>query len=171
MEQDPLQSGKRILRDATIPHGGTLLLILLPVVLLVGTVGIGWLVYWLPHTTLSDSTTLIVIIALMVESALVALLLFMVFPGYLKFVSVANSAVSTTAVKGERYVHALTGSTLGFWEYDVAKGEVYMSGSMMAMLGYPDRDKTDRIDFWWESTHDEDIEGLKRTIEYNFDKL
>lgn len=170
MQQDPLQSGKRILREAKIPHGGTLLLVLLPIIMLAGTGGIGWLIYWLPHTTFAPSASLITLGVLFAEFALVMLLLFLILPGYLSFVKTAGGAVETTASKGERYIHALTGSALGYWEYDVPKGEVFMSASMMAMLGYPDRDKTDSIDFWWQSVHEEDIEGLKRTIEYNFDK-
>ena len=170
MEQEPLQSGKRILRDAVVPRGGGLLLVLLPIVMLTGTLGVGWLVYQLPHTTLASSATLIIVVALLAEFIVVALLIFLVFPRYIKFVNLAGEAISVTAVKAERYVHALTGSAMGYWEYDVEKGEVFMSGSKMAMLGYPDRDKVDSIDFWWKSTHEDDIEGLKRTLEYNFDR-
>ena len=170
MEQEPLQSGKRILKSATKPHGGTALLILLPIVLLAGSLGVGWLVYHLPSTTFSGIAHYVIGGALLGETFLVLLLLFLILPGYLRFAKSAGGAIDITASKGERYVNALAASTLGYWEYDVAKGEVFMSASMMAMLGYPDRDKTDTIDFWWSSTHEEDIEGLKRTIDYNFDK-
>jgi len=170
MEQEPLQSGKRILRDAAVPRGGRLLLVLLPIVLISGIVSIGWLLFVLPTTSLSTYLVPVIVGALAVESLLVALLVFIVFPGYIKFVTLASGAITQTAGKSERYVHALTGSALGYWEYDVQRGELFLSGSMMSMLGYPDRDKVESIDFWWQNTHSEDVEGLKRTIEYNLDK-
>jgi PAS domain S-box-containing protein len=170
MEQPPLQSGKRIIKNSQKPHGGLALIILLPLVLIAGGGSIGWLVYWIPHTTFSGIAQYIIGGAILGETLLSLLLLFLILPSYLRFAKTAGDAVELTATKGERYVNALSASSLGYWEYDVTKGEVFMSGSMMSLLGYPDRDKTDSIEFWWTSTHEEDIEGLKRTIEYNFDK-
>ena len=40
---------------------------------------------------------------------------------------------------------------------------------MMAMLGYGDHDSIGDINFWNESIHPEDMEGVKRTMEYHLE--
>ena len=42
MEQDPIHEGKRILSDARPPHGGKILIILTPIILILGALLSGW---------------------------------------------------------------------------------------------------------------------------------
>ncbi len=158
------------MRDIAIPRGGDLLLFIVPLVLVMGLFGIGWLSYWLPRTTLANMAPYIVIGALFLEALVVSVLIFFVLPGYVRFTKHAKDAVEITALKGERYAHALLGSALGYWEYDLTKNELFLSGHLMAMLGYADREKVETMDFLWANAHPEDVEGLKRTVEYNFDR-
>ncbi len=170
MEQEPLQSGKRTIMEIAHPQGGKAFLILAPLMLLVGAIAVWWLLHWLPQTTYAGWTATIIGGFMVIEAAFFTLLLIYIFPGYLLFTKQALHAIEITAVKGERYVHALVGSGLGYWDYDIDKKEVFMSGSMMAMLGYPDHDKVESIEFWFNSVHPDDVEGFKRTMEFHFDK-
>ncbi len=170
MEQEPLQAGKRILKEAGIPHGGKVFLLLLPTMLIAGAIGLGWLAYWLPQTTYAAYTYQVIAGLGLIEAIIISAMLFVILPGYLRFTDSASEAVNTTASKGERYVAALVGSGLGFWEYDIAKSEVFFSGSMCAMLGYADHDKVSPMSFWWDSVHPEDREGMRRSMEYSMEK-
>ena len=170
MEQEPLQSGKRMIYEGGHPRGGRLLLVLTPVILISGALGAGWLSYWLPHTTFAEWTYLIVGTLLGVEALLVTALFVAILPTYLSYAKRATSAVESTAVKGERYVRALLGSGLGYWDYDIAKGEVFMSARMMAMLGYGELDKVSPLQFWLDSVHPDEVEGVKRTMDAHIDK-
>lgn len=154
------------MREAGLPHGGKVFLVLVPIMLTAGALALGWLAYWLPQTTLAPYTYQAVAALGLIETIIISLMLFTILPGYLRFTDRASEAVNTTASKGERYVSALVGSGLGFWDYDIAKSEVFFSGSMLAMLGYADHDKVSPMSFWWDSVHPEDLDGMKRTMEY-----
>jgi PAS domain S-box-containing protein len=145
-------------------------LILLPLVLTTGAIAIGWLAFWLPRTTYTAWAYWIVGGLALIEAIVASLMLFSILPQYLKFSKRAGEAVESAARKGERYVSALAGSGLGFWEYDIERGEVFFSGSMMNMLAYSDREKLDKIGFWYENVHPEDLEGVKRTMEYHINQ-
>lgn len=170
MEQEPLQSGKSILKETGQPHGGTVFLVLTPLILCIGAIGTGWLAYWLPKTAYADSSWQIISATVAAQVFLVTFLLFLIFPKYREFSDRASTIIEATAVKGGRYMRALSGSGLGYWDLDIETGEVFMSASMMSMLGYPDRDRLDNFQFWLDSVHPDDAEGLKRTMEYHIDK-
>lgn len=169
MEQEPIREANKVMQDVKHPHGGTVLLVLTPIVLVVGGGLLGWLAYKIPMTSLSASTHWIVGGAALVEALVVWVMLLLVVPQYNLFASKAEEAINVVHVGEERYVRALSGSKLGFWDVDIPKGRVFFSGHMMAMLGYADHDKEESLEFWFESVHPEDVEGLKRTMEFHLD--
>ncbi|MDO8521238.1 MAG: PAS domain S-box protein [bacterium] len=169
MEQEPLQIGKRILKQALAPSRGILLLILAPLLLFTGALGVFALAYWLPRTEFVSLTTLAMGALALATAAIVSALIFIIMPSYLRFAKKGEEALAAVATGKERYVNALIGASLGFWEYDLVSGEAFFSARMMSMLGYPDRDKLDRMAFWYESIHPDDAEGVKRAMEYYLD--
>ena len=169
MEQEPTQEGKRILSEVKAPHGGSLLLILIPVVLLFGTLLLSGLAYWLPRTTLASFAPWTIGILALVESIIVWRMATSTIPSYIQFANKASGAIAATVKGEERYIEALSGSGLGFWQYDVPSGRVFFSSTMMAMLGYADHDTVTDIDFWYKSVHPEDLEGMKRTMGYHLE--
>lgn len=170
MEQEPSQAGKRLLQKVEHPHGATLLLIFVPVTLLLSAGLFAWLSYFIPTTTYAQSLTLIMGIAAFVEGLILFGMLYSVLPLYVRFANQAERAIEETGVSGERHVRALMGSGLGFWDYDIQTKQVFFSGHTMAMLGYADHDKDDTIDFWYQSIHPDDLEGVKRAMEYHLDR-
>lgn len=167
MEQEPLQAGRERLNKLGRPHGGTLLLVFTPLTLVIGGVLLGWLVYWLPSSPLAEYSYLIVGVVALVEAVIVSIMLLLVIPQYNRFAKAANEALSVASIGEERYVRAMIGSSLGFWDYDIPLNRVFFSARMMSMLGYPEHDKEDTIDFWMNSIHPDDLEGVKRTMEYH----
>lgn len=167
MEEEPLQIGKRILKKGGTPRGGKLLLILAPIVLVIGSLAVAWIEYRFPEIReLAPWTTWTMLVIATLDATIVILMTISILPGYIHFAKKGEEAIVATAQGKERYVNALTGSGLGFWEYDITNGEAFYSARMMAMLGYPDRDKLDRMGFWYESIHPDDAEGVKRAMEY-----
>ena len=169
MEQDPIQEGKRMLSEEKPPHGGRLLLILVLIIIIVGALLLGWLSYWLPGTNLSDYTPWAVGVLAFIEGGIIWIMLFSILPLYIKYSAKAKEAVLATAKGNERYIDALSGSGLGFWEYDIAAEKVFFSATMMAMLGYGDHDSVNDIDFWYQNVHPNDVEGMKRTMQYHLE--
>jgi PAS domain S-box-containing protein len=140
-----------------------LLLVLFPIVFLAGAVGIGWLAFRLPSTVYAEHATIAIVGLAALEGLFAWLMLLVVMPGYLKYSKKALIALEG----GERYVRALTGAGIGFWEIDMAKKRVFLSGQMMRMLGYSDQERNDEIDFWYKSIHPEEVEGVKRAIDFH----
>lgn len=161
--------GKRILRQATLPRGGLLLLVLVPVLLILSGGGVFFLAGWLPETGYAELTTLAMSALALGVGVLSSLLIFLILPSYIKFAKKGDEALEVIASGKERYVNALIGSGLGFWEYDLTTGEAFFSARMMATLGYPDRDRVDRMTFWYDIIHPDDAEGVKRAMEYYLD--
>ena len=161
--------GKRILKQATLPHGGILLIVLAPILLLLSSGGIFFVAHWLPTTAYAEWTTVVMSSLALFAAVIVSALLFFIVPTYLRFAKRGEEALEAVASGKERYVNALIGAGLGFWEYDLRSGEAFFSARMMGMLGYPDRDKLDRMTFWYDSIHPDDAEGVKRAMEYYLD--
>jgi len=157
------------LKQAIVPHGGIILLILGPILLLLGAGGVFALARWLPGTAFAEWTLLAMGGLPLLVAVAIAALLFIIVPPYLNFAKKGEEALIATATGKERYVNALIGSSLGFWEYDLTSGEAFFSARMMGTLGYPDRDKLDRMTFWYDSIHPDDAEGVKRAMEYYLD--
>lgn len=89
---------------------------------------------------------------------------------YTTFGMKAETIVRNTVIASERYELALRGASEGFWDYDVGRGEVFFSARMMAMLGYPERDRTENIGFWHDAIHPNDKEGVERTLQYHLER-
>ncbi len=170
MEREPSQEGKRILEEVKTPRGVMLLLFLVPTMLLVGLALTIWLVYWVPQTTYKDSLSWIIAIAGVLETVLISIMMLIILPGYHRFTKRAGEAFDIRGSGEERYVRALMGSGMGFWDYNVNEGTVFFSARMMAMLGYPDHDIVQPLDFWMKSVHPEDAEGVKRAMQYYLEK-
>lgn len=167
MEQEPLQEGRKKLSEVGRPHGGVLLLIFAPITLIIGGAVTGWLAYWLPSSSLAEYAYLIIGVTAIVEAVIVWIMLLLVIPQYNRFAKKAGEALNIAGTGEDRYIRAMIGSGLGFWDYDIGKKTVFFSGRMMSMLGYPDRDKEETIDFWMNSVHPDDLDGVKRSMEYH----
>jgi PAS domain S-box-containing protein len=169
MEQEPLQAETHV-PEVRYPHGASLLLILAPFMLLAGSGLLGWLAYWIPSTSYAQSLHYIVGGAAFFEVCMFAAMLYSILPQYTRFAARARSVIEKVEADGERFGRALVGSGLGFWDYNANTSELFFSAHMMAMLGYPDQDRTDKITFWHESIHPDDLDGVKRSMEYHFDR-
>jgi PAS domain S-box-containing protein len=167
---EPSQSGKTQLADIGKPHGGRRFLYAAPFFLFfLAAVAIG-LSVWLPQSTFAEFTTLIIVTLFFVNACLFTAWFLSVFPGYVKFADEAGKTVDLIAQGGARYARALIGSRVGFWELDAKTGMISLSGSMMGMLGYLNRDKDDTLEYWLSLIHPNDVEGFKRTMEYHIER-
>lgn len=167
MEQEPLQEGRRKLAEVGRPHGGTLLLVFAPLTLLLGGGITSWLAYHLPSTSLAEYTYLAIAVTALVEVIVIWIMLLLVIPQYNRFAKKATDALSVADTGEDRYVRAMIGSGLGFWDYDIEHDKVFFSGRMLSMLGYSEHDKEEPLEFWMSIVHPEDLEGVKRTMEYH----
>jgi PAS domain S-box-containing protein len=169
MTQRPSERGQKELKAVDTPHGGLLLLFLIPVILLAGGFGIGWISYALPSTQLVLYTPYVIGGSVLFLGLFIWLMLLAVMPAYLRYAKNADKAMDRAFIGDARYVRALFGSGLGFWEYDAERGEVFFSAQMMIMLGYGDKEVTQKIDFWYENIHPDDVEGVERTMKYHLE--
>lgn len=169
MEQEPLQAEIQVPK-VKYPHGASLLLVLAPLMLLAGSGLLGWLAYWIPSTPYAQLLHYIVGGVAVFEVVIFSIMLYAILPQYVSFATRAELAIEGAKADGERFGRALVGSGLGFWDYNANTNEIFFSAHMMAMLGYPEHDKIDKISFWHESIHPDDLEGVKRSMEYHFDR-
>lgn len=153
-----------------VPHGGLLLLILLPLLFVLGNVALYFLANFLPQSVYASQMSFVLLIFGIIQAGVILALIFLVIPGYVRFARNAEHAITETTFGENRYVSALVGSGLGFWEYDIHKGQVFLSGRMMSMLGYGDRDTIKPIDFWYGIIHPDDVEGVKRSMQYQIER-
>jgi len=170
MELEPQQLGKHVLEEARLPHGGKLLLVFVPLVLFVGVLALGSVAYWLPKTPYSQFTYWAIGVLAFFQAGVLWAMISTVLPPYLMYTKKAAQAVEVAGTGQEKYVHALLGSGIGFWEIDFKKREVFYSARLMAMLGYGDSEKVEKLDFWYQSVHPEDLEGVKRAMEFHLNQ-
>ncbi len=64
----------------------------------------------------------------------------------------------------ERFDLAVYGVNDGLWDWDIERGELYMSPTWWGMLGYDARETVVGIETWSEITHPEDIEIVNRAF-------
>lgn len=170
MDHSPESDSLARLRRIALPHGGESLLILLPIVLFVGAALTGLIAFYLPQTPLAVFTPYAVGTMAFVASVAAFGMLVATLPSYVRFSKSAAEAVHAAAEGSLRAVRTLSGSALGSWEYDVQKGEIYFSSYMMSMLGLGDIERNDKIEFWYSLIHPDDVEGVRRTMTYHFDR-
>lgn len=170
MDKESQHAGMVALKEAESPQGGSVFLVLTPLILISGAIGSSWLTYWIPFTSYASYTSLFVGGVLILEVILICALLFSVFPPYLKYASRADQGLKDAVEKSGRYARSLNGSRLGFWDLDISTGELFMSESLFRMLGYSEHETLENIEFWIANVHPEDAPGLQRALEYHIDK-
>ncbi len=77
----------------------------------------------------------------------------------------ARRLARALAVSEERYALAAAGSNDGLWDWDLERGEIYLSARWKSLLGYRDEDVGSRPESWFELVHPEDLELLKAQVE------
>ena len=55
-----------------------------------------------------------------------------------------------------RWNFALEGSAQGVWDWDLAQGTIYSSPGNQRLFGYPDEERTDPVEVWFDRIHPED---------------
>lgn len=170
MENSPLTAGKDQLNRVSTPHGGSLFIVLAAVLLLLVTGVITALTYFLPQTMYAPFTPAVAGILMLIFGGVLWVMLVMTFKPYIAYSEKAIDVVRTVAVSTDRHARAIIGSGLGYWDYDILSGEVYFSGHMMSLLGFGEQERTDRVDFWYSLIHPDDVDGVRRTMSYHFDR-
>lgn len=170
MESSPLTTGKAHLNKVSVPRSGSLFIVLSAVLLLLVTGVITALSYFLPQTMYSPYTPVVNGILLLIFSGVLWIMLVITMKPYILYSERAMEVVTNVAFGNDRHARAIIGSGLGYWDYDILTGELFFSGHMMALLGYGEQERIDRIDFWYSLIHPDDIEGVRRTMTYHFDK-
>lgn len=64
----------------------------------------------------------------------------------------------------QRYTMAALGSRIGLWDWDVERGDVFLSARWKEMLGYADNDFESTIEHWIERIHPDDRSELNDII-------
>ncbi len=170
MEQEPIQEARRSMMRVRRPHGGMILLFVAPLAMIAGGILLGWLSYRLPQIILPYEPYIVIGGVALLQALVVWIMLLLVIPQYNRFARKAWQALESVEVGEERYVRALSGSHLGFWDIDIEAHQVYFSARMMAMLGYGDRARVEDLEFWFTSIHPEDVDGVKRAMEFHLDR-
>jgi len=169
MEQEPLKEGQRTLSAMKRPHGAILLLVLaLPI--LVATAGLSaWLAMFTETSIFGLSIPYAIGIVGLLQTVLMFFMMMTILIPYERYIKNTNTTIEQVAKKGEHYVQAMIGSSLGFWDYAPQTRMLFFSSHMMSLLGYPEADRVTDIDFWYQHIHPEDLEGVKRTMAAHLD--
>ncbi len=170
MENSPLSLGKAQLNKVSVPRSGQLFIVLSAVLLIVVSGVITALTYFLPLTVHGPFTPIVNGVLLLAFSAVLWTMLVITMKPYIAYSEKALEVVKDVTVSTDRHARAIIGSGLGYWDYDIVSGELYFSGHMMALLGYGEQERIDRIDFWYSLIHPDDVDGVRRTMNYHFDK-
>jgi PAS domain S-box-containing protein len=170
MDHSPESDALARLRRISMPQGGEALLVLIPIILFVGSALVGLIAFFMPTTALASYTPYAVGTMAFIVAVTVFGMLISTMPSYVRFSHSAAEAVRAAAEGSARSVRTLAGSGLGFWEYDVPKGEMYFSSGYMSLLGLGAEERNDKIDFWYGLIHPDDVDGVRRTMNYHFDR-
>ncbi len=170
MENSPLSSGKAKLNKVSVPRSGRLFIALSAFLLIVVTSVVTALVYFLPLTMYAPYTPMVAGGILLSFALVLWVMLVITMKPYIAYSEKAIDVVKDVAVSTDRHARAIIGSGLGYFDYDIVTGELYFSGHMMALLGYGEEERIDRIDFWFGLIHPDDVDGVRRTMNYHFDK-
>ncbi len=69
----------------------------------------------------------------------------------------------------ERLRLALQATAAGFWDWNLATGEVFYSPQWKAFLGYADHEVPPRIEFWEQSVHPQDRPRVRAALQAHLD--
>ncbi|HSE35283.1 MAG TPA: PAS domain S-box protein [Candidatus Paceibacterota bacterium] len=153
-----------------LPSGGLVIIVLVPIILLVVGGFLTWVVWTFPGTGYAEYLPWAVG-GISFLTALTILGMFVsVLPPYFAFAKDARRKIARALAQASEAELALRGSGAGYWDYRVPQNEIFFSGHLMAMLGYGDRDLSEKMAFWLESIHPDDLEGVKRTMDYHLKK-
>src|SRR3989344_4051868 len=98
MEEEPLQTGRRILKKGGTPRGGWLLLF-------IGSLLVAWTEYWFPEiASLAPWTTWTMLVIAASSAAVVILMIIYTLPPYIHFAKKGEEATAATAIVNERYI-------------------------------------------------------------------
>ncbi len=64
----------------------------------------------------------------------------------------------------ERYALAARGANDGLWDWNLRTDEVYYSARWKEIIGFDDREISDRPDEWFQRVHPDDLADLKATL-------
>lgn len=64
----------------------------------------------------------------------------------------------------ERYALAARGANDGLWDWDLLRGTIYFSPRWKAMLGYREKDFSDKPEDWFKLVHSDDLRTLENRI-------
>lgn len=67
----------------------------------------------------------------------------------------------------ERYAVAVRATNDGIWDWDLLAASMHFSDRWKTLLGYDDEFASDRPDAWFELVHPDDVERLRREIDYH----
>lgn len=70
-----------------------------------------------------------------------------------------------------RFEHALAGSDIGLWDWDVQSGRVIFSDRIATMLGYAPEDFPGHVDDWSSRVHPDDLDDVTRLLTAHLDGL
>ncbi len=68
-----------------------------------------------------------------------------------------------------RFEHALAGSDIGLWDWDVPSGRVIFSDRIATMLGYAPEDFPGHVDDWSSRVHPDDFDDVTRLLTAHLD--
>ena len=64
----------------------------------------------------------------------------------------------------ERLAHALSATSDGLWDCDIATGDVYFSPQWIRLLGYEPGEVPARVEFFYEVVHPDDAAGVRKVL-------
>ena len=165
MENDPAPDLKRIYASQ-----GRAITLIAPV-LVFSSVLMTWWLMRSPFSTLAEEYLTSIIIGLAAFASLIILLLvrFTLVP-YLRMRHELYDLLARKEREKDRYEYVLLGSGEGYWDYDVVQKKVFISGALMSMLGYANRDQIVTFDMWIEQFPENEREGVVRTFDSLLDK-
>ncbi len=108
-------------------------------------------------------TILFIGIALFIIT-IVFLLLYAFIEKLIKKTQSAEDIINLLRESKERYALAVSGASEGLWDFNLKTGKAYFSEFWKSILGYTEGDIIDTIDFWRDSIHKDDREGVQQSL-------
>lgn len=91
--------------------------------------------------------------------------------GFARDITARKEMERQLAESEQRWELAVTGSNDGIWDWHIASGELFLSGRWKSMLGYQDREISDRYEEWESRIHPADQALVQQEIARHLDGL